>query len=146
MCYYLNMNEKFGGKKDDKLPERPETPEERDKRGQEMFRAYENNNPELPVEKIAYSPELAELMNVLFDEFETRFPLDQLINITTAEEAQESILREDAKHLLSIIYNHIKIITQGTNISDEDRLALESRRKKLSLAVGIINAGIVRHE
>jgi len=137
----MNMNEK--------MPQNNmESTEEQEKRGEEELAYYLQNHPELieKIERVPYEEKYAEEMEKLFFNFESEFPLDQLIAITTKEEALESELRNRAKEALIPIHSYIKKIMKETEVPNEVEQKIEDRREKISMAVGFINSGRVRHE
>ena len=75
-----------------------------------------------------------------------KFPIDQLMAIETEEEALSSELREGAKVAYREIHQFIKNNLEGSNLSSAQLSEIELRRKKLSMAVGMINSGRLRHD
>lgn len=80
--------------------------------------------------------------------FEAAYPLNELHAITelTADDAPNHPLRAPAKLALYPIVKLLKAIKEETNISPERALELDAEYKKLTVAVGFIGQGRVRHE
>lgn len=120
-----------------------------DREGYEMAALHEQAHPEILTkpEKIPYTQDMADKIEEWFWDFEERFPLDQLHAIETEEEANKSELREVAKEVSKDLHKIIKETIEGTNISKEDELKIEERRKRISMAIGhiVTETGKVRH-
>lgn len=84
-------------------------------------------------------------MEIMFSNFEAEFSLDKLFAIKTKEEALASKLRENAKIALVPLHKLFKEIKDKTDISPEEFDVIEKRRKTISMAVGLINSGMLRH-
>lgn len=140
----LNTSDNFEGEEKESL-------EDQEKRGDEMLEAYlskhkeEMSEPEEKLSEMEKAEKLEELEK-MFSDFEGDFPLDELFAINTKEEALESPLREDARKRLSPLYTFIKELKKEADITNEEKEKIKERWEKISLAVGFINSGKVRHE
>jgi len=116
------------------------------KEGEEMLKEYLKNNQD--IEKIPYTKEHTEKIENLLSSFEERFPLDQLMSITTAEKARVSPLRDAAKKEYENIHYHVMQIKEKTDISSDELDRLIEKKTKILLAIGFVNdiLGKVRHE
>ena len=124
-----------------------EAMDDMDRMGHEMCAAVEEAQPEVSeIERVPYTKEMAETMEITFLEFESRFPLDQLFAIETKEEALKSLLRESAKAESVYLHELFRYIVEKTDISKEEEKKIEERRKRISMAIGMINSGKVRHD
>lgn len=88
-----------------------------------------------PYDVAAIFSELKKMMggyNRRLDEFKRKNP--------------DFLFRESAKEDLVPIHNLFRKIKKETNISLEEEEELEKRRSKLSMAVGFVNCGKIRHK
>ncbi len=85
-------------------------------------------------------PEIAEFETMITD-FEKNHSLEALLAITelTVKDAPNHPVREPAKIALASIIAKFEVLKKETTISDEQLELLEAKRKKLSMAVGLIN-------
>ncbi len=85
-------------------------------------------------------PEIAEFETMMAD-FEKEHPLEALLAITdlTIEDAPNHPIREPAKIALVSIIAKFEVLKKETTITDEQLELLEAKRKKLSMAVGLID-------
>ncbi len=140
------MNENL--EQNNNIRKKIETPEDQERKDNERLKAYLAEHPEIipPKEKKSYKKEFQEKMETMFSDFEAEFSLDELSAITTEEEARKSLLRESAKKALVPLHKLFNEIRDTTDISSEDFDTIEQRRKRISMAVGLINSGMLRHE
>lgn len=124
-----------------------EAMDEQLKEGYEQSALYESEHADelSKLKETVTTPEIFEQVEQLFIDFESKFPLDQLIAIETEEEAISSELREGAKESYKVIHQFLKENLSGSGISSQQSSEIESRRKRISMAIGMINSGRVRH-
>mgnify|MGYP001561091496 CR=1 FL=1 len=71
--------------------------------------------------------------------------LDKLFAITTEAEAVQRETRNAAIRLRNAIDKHLKILKAETNVTQEQYDAFYARYKKLQLAIGARNGGVIDH-
>lgn len=137
-------NEIPGNPSDEEVAARKKAEQEqRDREDEEMLAAYLEKYSEpvvAPSERRECAPEVAEFEK-LAQEFEKKYPLDQLHAITelTREEALAHPLRRPATIDLGPILTKMKTLNNETNISSAESDRLQTIYKKLSQAVGVID-------
>jgi hypothetical protein len=130
----------------EKIPTKP-TPEElKQKEEEEMLQAYLNEHPDEVIEMRKESSPDIERLETLISSFKENFSLSELFALTTVQEAGESGLRNEAKEALKPITSLISELKDKTDITPEELDRLKAEYRQLSLAVGFLNSGRVRHE
>jgi hypothetical protein len=123
------------------------TPEElRQREEEEMLQAYLKDHPDEIVEVRRGSGLEIEKVEALISAFKEKFPLAELCALTTEQEARESGLRDEAKEALKPVTSLIRELEDKTDITSEELTRLKMEYRQLSLAVGFINSGRIRHE
>lgn len=127
------------------------SPEELEKlAGESFLEHYIQTHPDkfqdIPLENRREHETERAAFESMINDFESNYPLEDLLAILTAEEAMNHPLRESAKKALMPICEQLNILKDETNISEGVYENLKMRWKKISDAVGYINSGKVRHE
>jgi hypothetical protein len=89
-------------------------------------------------------PEISK-MEAAFVLFELNHPIEALLAITTAEEAEKSEERKSAHDALKLLLAQLNSLTSENYIAPEQYQKLKERFQRLSRAVGIISGGKVDH-
>jgi hypothetical protein len=123
---------------------------QREKQEQEdQYAAWMEDYPETvipPEQRRECGPEVEQFKGMV-SSFEATYPLAELHAITeiTSAEMNDHPLRTPAKNALIPIQEQMKLLEKETDISAEGLKELKALWKRLSQAVGMINAGKVDH-
>jgi hypothetical protein len=101
-----------------------------------------NNKAEVGVEN--GGPELSKL-KAAFTLFELQHPLDELMAIKSADDADKSELRKSARAAVGLLLKELDALSRQRFLTPDQYRELDDRYRKISRAIGIINGASVDH-